>query len=242
LREGIRNHRSTLCSRALYHRAVLFGVCYFILRLVLRMTPDDETCEREAEILVLRHQLAVLKRANPRPRIRRLDRMIIAALARLIRRDRWSGFIVSPATILRWHRELVARKWTYKRSRTGRPPLDPSLGRLIVQMAKDNPRWGIIRIKGELQGLGYRVGATTIRSLLRRAGIPPAPRRSGPSCSEFLRAQAKGVMSCDLFTVETVFLRTLYVLFFIEVGTRRVRIGGVTANPDAGWVTQQGGT
>jgi hypothetical protein len=133
----------------------------------------------------------------------------------------------------------VARKWTYKRSRTGRPPLDPSLRCLIVQMARDNPRWGIIRIKGELQGLGYRVGATTIRSLLRRASIPPAPRRTGPSWSEFLRAQAQGVMSCDLFTVETVFLRTLYVLFFIEVGTRRVRIAGVTANPDAGWVTQQ---
>jgi hypothetical protein len=116
------------------------------------MTLDDDTREREAEILVLRHQLAVLKRANPRPRIHRLDRMMIAVFARLIRRDRWSGFIVSPATILRWHRELVARKWTYKRSRTGRPPLDPSLGRLIVQIAKDNPRWGVIRIKGELQG------------------------------------------------------------------------------------------
>ena len=218
---------------------MLFAVCYFILRLVLRMTPDDDTREREAEILVLRHQLAVLKRASPRPRIRRLDRMMIAAFARLIRRDRWSGFIVSPATILRWHRELVARKWTYRRSRTGRPPLDPSLRCLIVQMARDNPRWGIIRIKGELQGLGYRVGATTIRSLLRRAGIPPAPRRTGPSWSEFLRAQAQGVMSCDLFTVETVSLRTLYVLFFIEVRTRRVRIAGVTANPDAGWVTQQ---
>jgi putative transposase len=210
-----------------------------ILRLVLRITPDDDTREREAEILVLRHQLAVLKRASPRPRIRRLDRMMIAAFARLVRRDRWSGFIVSPATILRWHREIVARKWTYRRSRIGRPPLDPSLGRLIVQMARDNPRWGIIRIKGELQGLGYRVGATTIRSLLRRAGIPPAPRRTGPSWSEFLRAQAKGVMSCDLFSVETVFLRTLYVLFFIDVRTRRLRIAGVTANPDAGWVTQQ---
>ena len=175
---------------------MLFAVCYFILRLVLRMTADDDAREREAEILVLRHQLVVLKRANPRPRIRRLDLMMIAAFAKLIRQDRWSGFIVSPATILGWHRELVARKWTYRRSRTGRPPLDPSLGRLIVQMAKDNPRWGVIGIKGELQGLGYRVGATTIRSLLRRAGIPPAPRRTGPSWSEFLRAQATGVMSC----------------------------------------------
>jgi putative transposase len=110
------------CITGLYHRAVLFAVCYFILRLVLRMTPDDDARERDAEILVLRHQLAVLKRANPRPRTRRLDRMMIAAFARLIRRDRWSGFIVSPATILRWHRELVARKWTYKRSRAGAHP------------------------------------------------------------------------------------------------------------------------
>jgi putative transposase len=102
-----------------------------------------------------------------------------------------------------------------------------------------NAPFRVIRIKGELQGLGYRVGATTIRSLLRRAGIPPAPRHTGPSWSEFLRAQAQGVMSCDLFTVETVFLRTLYVLFFIDVGTRRVRIAGVTANPDAAWVSQQ---
>ncbi len=132
---------------------MLFAACYFILRLVLRMTLDDDTRERVAEILVLRHQLAVLKRANPRPRIRRLNRMMIVAFARLIRRERWSGFIVSPATILRWHRELVARKWTYKRSRSGRPPLDPSLGRLIVQMARDNARWGVIRIRGELQGL-----------------------------------------------------------------------------------------
>jgi putative transposase len=131
---------------------VLFAAYYFILRLVLRMTPDDDMRERVAEILVPRHQLAVLRRADPRPRIRRLDRMMIAAFARLIRRDRWSGFIVSPATILRWHRELVA--WTYRRPRTGRLPLDPSLGRLIVQMAKDNARWGVSRIKGELQGLG----------------------------------------------------------------------------------------
>jgi len=197
---------------------VLFAVCYFILRLVLRMTPDDDTREREAEILVLRHQLAVLKRANPRPRMRRLDRMMIAAFARLIGRDRWSGFIVSPATILRWHRQLVARKWTYKRSRAGRPPLDPSLGRLIVQMAKDNPRWGVIRIKGELAGTRLP-GRGYYHPLASPPGRHlPAPRRTGPSWSEFLRAQATGVMSCVLFTVEMVFLRTLYVLFFIEVG------------------------
>jgi putative transposase len=218
---------------------VLLTVCYFVLRLILRIAPDDDATEREAEILVLRHQLAVLKRTNPRPRLRRRDRMLIAALSRLIPRERWFGFVVTPATILRWHRELVARKWTYKRRKTGRPLLDPGLVSLILEMARDNPRWGVIRIKGELQGLGYQIGATTIRTILRRAGIGPVPRGDGATWSEFLRAQAKGILACDFFTVETVFLKTLYVLFFIEVGTRRVRIVGVTANPEGRWVTQQ---
>jgi hypothetical protein len=117
--------------------------------------------------------------------------MMITALARVIRRDRWSGFIVTPATILRWHCELVARRWTYRGKRTGRPPLDPELISLIVQMAKANPRWGVVRIKGELQGLGYRVGGTTIRTILRRAGIPPAPRGDGPTWSELLRSRRR---------------------------------------------------
>jgi transposase InsO family protein len=164
--------------------------------------------------------------------------MLIAVLSKTIPRDRWSGFIVTPATILRWHRELVARKWTFRHKKTGRPPLDPEIVSVIVEMAKDNPRWGVIRIKGELQGLGYRIGATTIRTILRRARIGPAPRL-GPSWSEFLRAQARGIVACDFFTVETAFLKTLYVLFVIELGTRRVRIAGVTANPDSAWVTQQ---
>lgn len=218
---------------------MFFAVCYFILRALLRIAPDDDATKREAEILVLRHQLAVLKRTNPRPGLRRRDRMLLSALARLIPRERWRGLTITPATILRWHRELVARKWTFTHARIGRPPLDPSLVALIVQMGTDNRRWGVIRIKGELQGLGYRVGATTIRTILRRAGIGPPEPRSGPSWTEFLRAQAQGIMSCDFFTVETVFLRTLYVLFFIEVGTRRVRIAGVSAHPDARWVTQQ---
>src|SRR5439155_2126750 len=144
-----------------------------------------------------------------RQRLRRVDRMLLAALSLLVPKDRWSCFIVSPQTILRWHRELVARKWTYRHARTDRPPLDPELVALIISMARDNPRWGIYRIKGELQGLGHRVGATTIRTVLRRAGINPAPRRDGPTWSEFLRAQARGILACDFFTVETVFLRTL---------------------------------
>jgi putative transposase len=236
--EGVGNSGSARLE-ALYHPPMLLAVCYFILRLVLRIVPQDDAKKREAEILVLRHQLAVLKRANPRPRLRRRDRMLIAAFSRLTSRERWSGFVVTPAAILRWHRELVARKWTFKHTKTGRPPLDPDVVSLIVEMALDNPRWGVIRIKGELQGLGYRIGATTIRAILRRAGVGPAPRSDGPTWSEFLRSQARGILACDFFTVETVFLKTLYVLFFIEVGTRRVRIVGATASPSASWVTQQ---
>lgn len=165
--------------------------------------------------------------------------MLLAAFARFVPKERWSCFIVSPQTILRWHRELIARKWTYKHRRTGRPPLDAQLVALIIAMGRDNPRWGVYRIKGELQGLGHRVGATTIRTILRRAGISPAPRREGPTWSEFLKAQADGILACDFFTVETVFLRTFYVLFFIEVGSRRIHIEGVSRNPDSAWVTQQ---
>jgi putative transposase len=218
---------------------VLLAVIYFILRLILRIAPEGDAREREAEILMLRHQLVVLKRKAGRPRLRRRDRMLLAAFSRLVPRERLSCFIVSPQTILRWHRELVRRKWTYRHARTGRPPLDPQLVVLIIEMARRNPRWGCMRIKGELQGLGHRVGATTIRTILRRGGINPAPRRDGPSWREFLSAQARGIVACDFFTVETVFLRTLYVLFFIELSTRRVRIVGVTRNPDAAWVTQQ---
>ncbi len=218
---------------------MLFAVIYFILRLLLRLTPEGDAREREAEILVLRHQLAVMKRSAGRPKLRRLDRVLLAAFARFVPRERWSCFIVSPQTMLRWHRELVARKWTYRHTRIGRPPLDPDLVALIISMGRKNPRWGCMRIKGELQGLGHRVGVTTIRTILRRAGISPAPRRDGPSWAEFLRAQAQGIVACDFFTVETVFLQTLYALFFIEVSTRRIHIEGVSRNPDSAWATQQ---
>jgi hypothetical protein len=117
--------------------------------------------------------------------------------------------------------------------------MDPNIRELICRMARENPRWGCVRIQGELRGLGIRVGATTIRSILRRSGLGPAPRRSGPSWSEFLRAQATGIIACDFFTVETVFLKTLYVLFFSEIGTRRVHVTGATTNPNGAFVTQQ---
>jgi putative transposase len=154
-------------------------------------------------------------------------------------RERWAVFVVSPTTLLRWHRELVRRKWTYRRRSTGRPLLDPSVRNLVLRLARENPRWGCVRIQGELRKLGIRVASSTIRSLLRRSGFGPAPRRDDPSWAELLRAQAEGIVACDFFTVKTAWLRTLYVLFWIELGTRRVHLAGVTASPDGPWVTQQ---
>lgn len=219
---------------------MLFSILYLILRSWLGLVPSPEDArDREVEILVLRHQLRVLRRKSGRPKLRRLDRAFLSAAARKLPRERWGSFLVGPATLLRWHRELVRRKWTYRSKRVGRPPISAEVRELILRLAKENPRWGCVRIQGELRGLGIRVGATTIRSLLRRQGLGPAPRRDGPSWSEFLRAQAEGVLACDFFSVETVFLRTLYVLFFIEVGTRRLHITKATRNPDAAFVTQQ---
>ena len=122
--------------------------------------------------------------------------------------------MVTPQTLLRWHRELVKRKWTYRRRGPGRPALDPRTVDLVIRLGRENPRWGCVRIQGELRKLGIRVEASTVRRVLRRVGLGPAPRRSGPTRSEFLRAQSRGVLACDFFMLETVFLKTLYVLFF----------------------------
>ncbi len=219
---------------------MLFSILYLILRGLLGVVPlPEDGRDREVEILVLRHQLKVLRRKSRRPKLRRLDRVCLSAAARKLPRERWGSFLVGPATLLRWHRELVRRKWTFRTTRVGRPPISREVRELILRLAKENPRWGCVRIQGELRGLGIRVGATTIRSLLRRHGLGPAPRRDGPSWSEFLRAQAEGVLACDFFSVETAFLHTLYILFFIEVGTRRLHITKATRNPDAAFVTQQ---
>jgi len=141
--------------------------------------------------------------------------------------------------LLRWHHQLVRRKWTYPQRGPGRPPLDPEVTDLVVRLGRENPRWRCARIQGELRKLGIRVGASTIRRILRRAGLGPAPRRTGPNWSEFLRAQGRGALACDFFTVEAVSLRTLYVLFFIELSTRRVLVAGTTSRPDSAWITQQ---
>jgi putative transposase len=150
--------------------------------------------------------------------------------------------IVTPGTLLRWHRRLVARHWTYPPKINpvgGRPGVASVIGELVIRLARENPTWGHRRIHGELVGLGYRVAAAMVWNVLRRAGLDPAPRRTGPSCSEFCRAQAKTMLACDLFTVDTVLLRRVYVFFVLEVGTRRVHVLGVTRHPMGEWVTQQ---
>ena len=194
---------------------------------------------KNLEILVLRHQLAVLRRQVARPKLQPADRAVLAALSRALPRSRWSCFFVKLDTLLRWHRRLVAGAWTYPHRRPGRPPLDQELQQLIVRLASENPRWGYQRIQGELLQLGLRVSATAIRTTLRRHGLDPAPRRTTTTWRAFLRQQAAGILACDFFTVDTVWLRRLYILFFIELSTRRVHLAGVTANPNAAWVTQQ---
>jgi putative transposase len=221
---------------------MLLSLVYFAVRRLLRLLTrggEREEVAREIEILVLRHQLRVLGRVS-RPPLRRRDRILLAAASRLVGRDRWQSFPVSTQTLLRWHRELVRRRWTYRRKRrAGRPRIGGETATLVLRLAKENPRWGYRRIQGELRKLGVMVSATAIRSLLARHGLPPAPRRGGPSWKQFLACQASGILACDFFTVETVWLRTLYVLFFIEHSSRRVYLAGVTAHPHSAWVTQQ---
>jgi putative transposase len=207
------------------------------LQLLVLLTRGDAA--KDMEILVLRHQLAVLRRQVSRLKLEPADRVLLAAVSRVLPRSRWSCFLVKPETLLRWHRRLVAGAWTYPHRQTGRPPLDQEVQQLIVRLARENSHWGYQRIQGELLRLGVRVSATAIRTTLRRHGFDPAPRRTATTWRAFLRRQAAGIVACDFFTVDTVRLRRLYVLFFIELDTRRVYLAGVTAHPDSAWITQQ---
>jgi transposase InsO family protein len=163
---------------------------------------------------------------------------VLAGLSRLLPRSVWWGRFVQPTTLLRWHRDLVRRRCAYPHRR-GRPTVTAELRQLVLRMAKENPTWGYRRVHGELCRLGYKIGASTVWSILQRAGVDPAPQRTAVSWRQFLRAQAKGVLAVDCFTVDTVFLKRLYVLFVIEVATRRVHVLGMTAHPSGEWVAQQ---
>jgi putative transposase len=208
-----------------------------VLRLLVRNRSSEFT--KDVELLVLRHQLVVLGRQETRPSLEAADRAFLTALARLLPRRRRHGLIVTPQTLLRWHRELVRRKWTQPQRRPGRPAVEDRVRQLVLRFARENPRWGYPWIAGELLKLGMRVSPSTVRRLLLAAGLKPAPRRSGPSWRDFLRQQAASMIAYDFFTVETISLRRFYVLFFIELESRRVHLAGCTTNPTGGWVTEQ---
>jgi putative transposase len=223
-------------------RGVVVCLLYWSLRRLLELVVLWRRSEREKEIeiLLLRHQVRVLQRQVARPELIQADRVLLTALSRLLPRQAWrrSAF-VTPATLLRWHRELVARRWTYPHRRPGRPRTPDELRELVLRLARENPAWGYRRIQGELVGLGIKLAASTVWTILREAGIEPAPKRLEQGWADFLRRQAASILECDFLTVDTLFLKRFYVLFFIELATRRVRLAGITTNPDGPWVTQQ---
>jgi putative transposase len=220
---------------------MVFSFLYLAVRALLgllvrcRRGPDV----KDVELLVLRHEIAVLRRQVGRPKLQLADRALLAAAACHLSPASRLSLLVSPRTLLRWHQSLVRWKWRRYGTRPGRPKLSAEIRELVLRLARENPSWGHRRICGELAKLGLQASPTSVRRLLARARLGPAPRREGPSWREFLHAQASSIVACDFFTVETLFLRRFYVLFFIEHGTRRVRLAGCTTNPDGNWVTQQ---
>lgn len=220
------------------HRAVvhLGPIAYrlFVAIVGLLMVRAKPRRALEAEVIALRHQVAVLNRQVPRPALTEPDRALLSGLARFLPPKVLARFVVSPDTLLRWHRRLAARQWVYSQRRPGRPRTARDLEQLVVRLATENPTWGYRRIHGEVAGLG----ASSVWAILERHGIDPAPRRTGPTWAKFLTAQARGILACDTFVVDTVLLRQVHVLFFIEHATRRVHLAGVTTSLTGAWCTQ----
>jgi hypothetical protein len=215
----------------------VYVVACRLFALVLLLGRSDGS--KELEIVLLRHELAILRRQTRRPQLTARDRLVLAALSRVLPRRSWQAFPVTPETLLRWHRRIIARHWTYPHLRPGRPPLGTEVRELILRLARENSNWGYVRIVGELRKLGITVSATLVRNVLARSGVPPAPQRDQLSWRSFLQRHAETVLACDFFTVDTVWLRRLYVLFFVSIGTRRVEYFACTSNPNATWMTQQ---
>ncbi|HEX2681424.1 MAG TPA: integrase core domain-containing protein [Candidatus Dormibacteraeota bacterium] len=222
---------------------MLASLIYSVLRVVIDLlaTSRDDQASLQAEVLVLRRQVQVLERQVKRVNWKPGDRMLMAALRNRLPQSAWAGLLVRPATVLGWHRALVRRKWAaYRdRSRRGRPPISAESRKLILKMAKENPSWGYPRIRGELLKLGYKVAATTIRSVLIAAGVPPSPRRAGLSWRQFLAAHAQTLVAADVFSVDTIVFKRLYVLIYMHLATRRILLAACTSNPNQAWVTQQ---
>src|SRR5256886_8631485 len=222
-------------------RGMILSIGYLIMRQALQLIILVARGERAnaVEVLVLRHQVAVLRRQVRRLDLEPADRALLAGLSRLLPRVRWAAFVVTPATLLRWHRNLIARRWTYPMRRSGRPPVSAELRELVLRLARDNSTWGWRRIQGELAGLGYRIAPSTIWAILTKAGAGPAPRLAGPTWTQFLPAQAQGFLACDFLHVDPIGLTRVYVLFLMEVATGRVHVLGATTNPTGQWVAQQ---
>lgn len=217
--------------------SALYLVACRVFELIVLLGRGDRA--KELEILVLRHELSILRRQVNRPRFETHDRVLLAAFSRMLPRRSWSAFSVRPETLLHWHCRLVARRWTYSHRPPGRPPIDSEVRELVVRLARENPSWGYQRVVGELRKLGVAVSPSSVRNILVKAGLPPAPRRHSQSWRSFLRAHGESMLACDFFTVDTVWLQRLYVLVFLSVGSRRVEYLACTSKPNTAWMLQQ---